>query len=331
MAINIARRKFIAALGGTAFAWPLTARAQQSALPVIGFLHAADATGFDREMAGFRQGLHETGYDEGRNVAIEFRWAEGHYDRLPDMAADLVRRNVAVIVAAPTPTALAAKAATGTIPIVFELGIDPVAAGLVASLNRPGGNITGISNMSVALGAKRLEVMHQVVPDAKLLAVLVNPTNAGSTQTETDAARATQASLGIQVQFLPASTIGDIEAAFAKAVDLRVGGLVVGADPFFVSKHVEIAALAARYRVPTIDIQRDFATAGGLISYGADLAEAYRLTGTYVSRILKGEKPADLPVQQSTKVEMVINLKAAKALGVTFPLPLLGRADEVIE
>jgi putative ABC transport system substrate-binding protein len=331
MAIGIGRRQFITALGGATIAWPLAARAQQQALPVIGFLHAGVADGFAREIAGFRQGLHETGYDEGRNVAIEFHWAEGHYDRLPDMAADLVRRNVAVIVAAPTPTAIAAKAATSTIPIVFEIGIDPVASGLVASLNRPGGNITGIANMSVALVTKLLEVMHQVVPDTKLLAVLLNPTSEASAQIESDAARASQASLGIQVQFLPASTIGDIEAAFAKAVELHVGGLVVGADPFFVSKHMEIAALAARYRVPTIDIERDFATAGGLISYGADLADAYRLTGAYVSHILKGEKPADLPVQQSTKVEMVINLKAAKALGVIFPLPLLGRADEVIE
>jgi len=331
MSLDIGRRQFISALGGAAAAWPLAARAQQPALPVIGFLHAGVADGFVGEIAGFRKGLSETGYEDGRNVAIEFRWAEDHYDRLPDMAADLVRRNVAVIVASPTPPALAAKAATATIPIVFELGVDPVASGLVASLNRPGGNITGISNMSIALISKRIEVMHQVVPDAKLLAVLVNPTNAAATQTEIDDAQATQAPLGIQVQILQASTIGDIDAAFAKAVQLRAGALVISADPFLIGKYVEIATLAARHGVPTIHVQRNFVTSGGLISYGANLFDAYQLTGAYVGRILKGEKPADLPVQQSTKIEMVINLKAAKALGVTFPLPLLGRADEVIE
>jgi putative tryptophan/tyrosine transport system substrate-binding protein len=331
MPIDIARRQFISALGSVAVAWPLGARAQQPAMPVIGFLHGGVADGFTREMEGFRLGLKETGNDENRNVAIEFRWAEGHYDRLPGLVADLIRRNVAVIVASPTPPALAAKAATATIPIVFELGTDPVAAGLVTSLNRPGGNITGISNLSVALVSKRLEVMHQIVPDAMLFAVLLNPSNLATFQTETAFAREAAATLGIRVQFLEAGTSQEIEAAFAKAAELRAGALVIGADPFFVSMQNETAALAARYGLPTIDIQRGFVTAGGLISYGGDFVDAYRLAGVYTGRILKGEKPADLPVQQSTKIEMVVNLKAAKALGITIPLAVLGRADEVIE
>jgi putative tryptophan/tyrosine transport system substrate-binding protein len=325
------RREFISLLGGATVVWPIAARGQQSAIPVVGFLHAGVADRLPKELAGFRRGLSEAGYNEGRNIAIEFRWAEGHYDRLPDMAADLVRRNVAVIVAAPTPSALAAKAATATIPIVFELSIDPVTSGLVASLNRPGGNITGVANLGAALVAKRIEVMHQVVPDAKLIAVLVNPSNPTLNETEMEDALATQAPLGIQIQFLQARTISDIDEAFAKAVELHAGGLIIGADAFFVSKHVEIAALAARYGVPTIDIERGFATAGGLMSYGGDLVDAYHLTGVHAGRILKGEKPADLPVQQVVKVELVINLRTAKALGLTFPLSLLGRADEVIE
>jgi putative tryptophan/tyrosine transport system substrate-binding protein len=325
------RREFITLLGGAAVAWPLAARAQQPAMPVLGFLHGAVADGYTTETAGFRQGLREAGYNEGQNVAIEYRWAEGHYERLPDLAADLVRRNVAVIVAASTPAALAAKAATATIPIVFEIGVDPVASGLVASLNRPGGNITGIVNLSPAAFAKRIEMMHQILPDAKIIAVLLNPGSPTTSDATMTAARAAQAPLGIQVQFLQARTTSDIEAAFAKVVELKAGALVIDADPFFVSKQNETAALAARYGVPTIDIQRGFVTAGGLMSYGGDLVDAYRLTGGYAGRILKGEKPADLPVQQSDKIQMAINLKTAKALGLTIPLPLIGRADEIIE
>jgi putative ABC transport system substrate-binding protein len=331
MAINISRRKFISAFGGTALAWPLAARAQQPAMPVIGFLHGGVADGFAREVEGFRLGLKETGIEENRNVAIEFRWAEGHYDRLPGLVADLIHHEVAVIVASPTPPALAAKAATATIPIVFELGTDPVAVGLVTSLNRPGGNITGITNLSVALVGKRLEVMHQIVPDAKLIAVLSNPSNLATFQSETDFAREAGATLGVRIQFLEASTSQEIEAAFAKAVETHAGALVIGADPFLISQQNETAGLAARYGVPTIDVQRGFVTSGGLISYGGDFVDAYRLAGGYTGRILKGEKPADLPVQQSTKIEMVVNLKAAKALGIIIPLALLGRADEVVE
>jgi putative ABC transport system substrate-binding protein len=300
-------------------------------MPVIGFLHAGTAEGLAKETAGFREGLREAGYSDGEDVAIEYRWAEGQYDRLPELAADLVHRHVAAITAAPTPAALAAKRATDTIPIVFEIGADPVHSGLVASLNRPSGNVTGIANLSVALTAKRIEMMHQVMPDAKLIAVLVNPDNPNIIATEMDDARAAQSSLGIQIQFLEARGVGDIDAAFAKVVELRASALVVGADPLFNSKSEEIAGLAARYRVPTIDVLREFVVAGGLMSYGADRVDAYRLQGVYTGRILKGEKPADLPVQQSTKVEMLINLKTAKTLGLVFPLPILGRADEVIE
>src|SRR5271155_3725562 len=266
------RRNFIKAIAGSAAAWPLAALGQQqAAMPLIGFLHAGVADSFPKELSAFRQGLSEAGYNEGRNLAIEFRWAENHNDQLPVMAADLVRRNVAVIVAAPTAGALAAKAATSTIPIVFEMGFDPVASGLVASLNRPGGNITGIINLSAALISKRIEVMHQIVPAAELIVVLVNPTVPVLAEVERNDARATQGPLGIEIQFLQASTIEEIDAAFAKTVALKAGALVLGADSFFFNEHVEIAALAARYGVPTIDIERGFATAGGLISYGADL------------------------------------------------------------
>ena len=325
------RREFITAVGGAAATWPLAVRAQQSVMPVVGFLHGGLADGFTREAASFRKGLSEVGRVVGRNIEIEYRWAEGHYDRLPEMALDLVRRKVAVIAAAPTAPALAAKAATDTIPIVFELGVDPVAAGLVTSISRPSGNVTGIVNLSAALVGKRIEVMHQLVPDAKFIAMLVNPDNGPTFNTETVEAQAAQTPLGVQIQFLHATTGNEIEAAYAKAAKIRAGAIVVSSDPFFISKRADIAALASRYRLPTIHIYRSFAADGGLISYGADLVDAYRLTGVYAGRIVNGEKPTDLPVQQSTKVEMTINLKAAKALGLTVPLPLLGRADEVIE
>jgi putative ABC transport system substrate-binding protein len=324
------RRRDVIPLIGSVFAWPLAARAQQPA-PVIGSLQAGIADRFVKQVIAFRQGLSETGFEEGRNVSIEYRWAEGHYDRLPEMAADLVRRNVAVIYAAPTPATLAAKGATRTIPIVFELGLDPVASGIVTSLNRPGGNITGVVNLAPTLVGKRIEIMHQIVPSSKVIAVLLNPTNTAVSNTETRDALAIQEPLGIQVELLRASTLADIEAAFVRANELKAGALVLGADPFFLSQNVETATLAVRYRIPTINIDRSFVDAGGLISYGADLVDANHLTGTYVGRILKGVKPADLPVAESTKVEMAINLKVAKSLCVTFPIPLLGRADQVIE
>jgi putative tryptophan/tyrosine transport system substrate-binding protein len=326
---DIRRRSFLTLLGGAA-AWPLAAHAQQASVPVIGFLLPSSPEGYTRHVSGFRQGLSEAGYNEGHNVAIEYRWAEGHYDRLPAMAADLVRRNVAVIVAAALPPTFAAKQATDTVPIVFEAGADPVRLGLVASLNRPGGNITGIVNLSNTLVVKRVELMHEVVPNAQTLAVLLNPDNQNF-QALQDDVRGAQKSLAVDIAFLQARTLDEIDAAFAKAVELRAGGLIIGADPYFNSKGLEIAAVAKRYNLPASFDVSEFAAAGGLMSYGADLFDAYRLAGIYAVRILKGEKPAELPVQQSTKVEMTINLKSAKALGLTISLPLLGRADEVIE
>jgi ABC-type uncharacterized transport system substrate-binding protein len=326
------RREFITLVGGSAAAWPFAARAQQPAMPAVGFLHGGRASGFSEAQAtAFREGLGETGYSEGRNVQIEYRWAEGHYDRLPDLAADLVRRNVAVIAAASTPAAMAAKAATATVPIVFQFGIDPIAAGFVSSLNRPGGNVTGIFNLSVGLIAKRLEVMHQVVPETKLIAVLVNPGAAAIAASEKNNIANARATLGVQLELLEASTLTAIETAFAKAVELRAGALVIGSDPFFTGAPGEMAGIAMRYGVPSIHPHRGFVAARGLISYGSDLLDSYRLAGIYVGRILKGEKPAELPVQQSTKVEMAINLKTAKSLGLTMPTALLVRADEVIE
>jgi putative ABC transport system substrate-binding protein len=330
MAIDIRRRRFISALGGGMIAWPLAASAQQPGIPVIGFLHAGSADGYASEMAAFQRGLRETGLIEGQNVAIEFNWVEGHYDRLPELASDLVRRHVAVIVAATMPVVVVVKQATDTIPIVFEFGGDPVHFGLVTSLNRPGGNVTGIVNLSNSLVPKRVELMHAVVPNAALIAVLLNP-DSPNARLQMDDVQEAQKLLGIQIQFLQARAMGDIDAAFAKVEELRAGGLVIGADPYLTSNWEKIAALATRYGVPTSHERRDFVAAGGLMSYGADLAEAYHLAGIYTGRILKGEKPADLPVQQSTKVELSLNLKTAKALGITFPLTLLARADEVIE
>jgi putative ABC transport system substrate-binding protein len=324
------RRELIAGITGAAVAWPLAVLAQQPALPVIGFLLPSDAEGYAVMTSGFRRGLAEAGYVEGQNVEIDYRWAEGHYERLPAMASDLVRRNVALIATAAIPAAFAAKGATQTVPIVFECGADPVRIGLVDSLNRPGGNITGVVNLSNALVVKRVEVLHEIVPNARTLALLLNPDNQ-SFQGLTEEARRAQIPLGINIEFLHARTIDEIDAAFAKAVALRVGGLIVAADAFFTSKAKETAAFALREHMPTSHEVPEFAVAGGLMSYGADLGDAYRLAGLYAARVLKGEKPAELPVQQTTKVKMTINLKSAKALGLTVPLPLLGRADEVIE
>jgi putative ABC transport system substrate-binding protein len=280
----------------------------------------------------FHQGLSQTGFVEGRNVAIEYRWANGQYDRLPALAADLVRRQVAVIASTGgTPAALAAKAATATIPIVFQVGVDPVEVGLVASLNRPGGNVTGVTNLNLEVGPKRLELMHELVPTATIMVLLINPTSSRLAETLTRDALAVARTLGLQLQVLSASTEQDFETVFSTLVQLRAAGLVIGPDAFFTSRSKQLAALTLRHAVPTIHSTREFATAGGLMSYGANLADSYRQAGIYVAKILKGARPADLPVVQSAKVELVVNLETAKALGITIPPLIMERADEVIE
>jgi putative ABC transport system substrate-binding protein len=324
------RREFIKGIVGSAATWPPVARAQQAAMPVVGYLSSVGHDDRPNVDDAFRRGLTETGLVEGQNVVIEYRWAEGHYDRLPAMAAELVRRHVAVIAAVPFPAARAAKAATSNIPIVFEIGVDPISTGLVASLNRPGGNVTGIFNLSIGLLAKRIEIMHQVAPNAGLIAVLINPANPNAEMLINEA-QGTQTQLGIPTQILRASSLDEIGAAFAAAGELKVGALVFGGDPYLNSQPAQIAGLAARHNMPVCGDVAELPRAGGLMSYGSEQADAYRLAGTYAGRIVKGEKPADLPVQQSTKIEMVVNLKTAKVLGITMPLPLLGRADEVIE
>ena len=327
---DMKRREFILALGGAAAVWPLAARAQQPAMPVIGFLNQESAELTALMVAGFRKGLSETGFVENQNVAIEYRWAEGRYERLTQLAADLVNRKVAVIAAAYFPATLAAKAATSTIPIVFISGVDPIAAGLVTSLNRPGGNLTGVSNFSTSLTAKRLELLHQVVPRADTIAVLVNSTSPAAQTIHAEARSAAQA-LGLRVHVLGASTEDEIDAAFAAVPQRGAGGLLVAGDAYFNSRRAQLIALAARYRIPANYDRKEIAIDGGLMSYGMNNVDLYRQFGIYTGQILKGAKPADFPVQQPTKVELVVNLKTARSLGLELPTSVLLSADEVIE
>jgi ABC-type uncharacterized transport system substrate-binding protein len=326
------RRKFITLLGGAATAWPLAARAQQPNVPVIGFLHPGSPEAFANPVAVFRKGLSETGYVDGQNVTIEYRWAHNDYDQLSGLAADLVRRRVAVIVTLiGTGSALAAKAATTTIPIVFSAGTDPVQAGLVTALNRPGGNVTGIVGLTAELGAKRLGLLHELLPGAARFAVLVNPKNRVSTETLIKDVQSAAATIGRQIEVFTASTNRDIDTAFPSLVQKRADVLMVGADPMFVDRRVQLATWAARYMLPAVAAGREFAEAGILMSYGASNTDRYRQVGIYAGRILKGEKPADLPVMQSTRFELVINVQTAKVLGLDIPATMLARADEVIE
>ena len=325
------RREFITLLGGAATACPLGARAQQTGMPVIGFLSSETPSGYAFRAAAFRQGLSEAGYVESRNVAIEYRWAEGHYDRLPALAADLVRRQVAVIAAAGTQSALAAKAATTTIPIVFSAAADPVAEGLVASLARPGGNATGVTNLGTELVQKQIEKLHQMVPTATVIAALVNHTNPTLAEPATKGAQAAGRTLGLKIHIIQASTERDIDAAFATLFRLGAGALVVCPDTFFTSRRDQIAALSIRHAIPVIYHLRELPAAGGLMSYGPSATDGYRRVGIYAARILKGERPGDLPVQRATKFDLVINLTTAKVLGLEVPFYLQQLADEVIE
>jgi len=324
------RRDFIKVIGGGAAAWPLATRAQQPALPVIGYLAAGSDKAETQLVAVFVKGLAEAGYADGKTVQIEYRWAENQYDRLPSMAADFVRRQVAVIVATTTPAARAAKAATAAIPIVFTTIADTVQIGFVASLNRPGGNVTGATMLNVELGPKQLEMLHGAVPSATVIALLVNPTNPNA-ETQLKNTQEAAFRLGLRVHVLNASTERDFDAAFATLLELRAGALIIGQDVLFNNQSQQLAALTLRHAIPAIYPLREFAAAGGLISYGASRSDAWRQAGIYVGRILKGEKPAQLPVIQPTRFEFTINLKTAKALGLTVPSSILTSADEVIE
>jgi ABC-type uncharacterized transport system substrate-binding protein len=325
------RRDVIAFIGGTAASWPLATRAQQPATPIIGFLNSSSPDADGDRMQAFRRGLSGTGYVEGRNVAIEYRWADDKNDRLPSMAADLVRRGVSVIVTGGTPATLAAKAATTTIPIVFILSTDPVEAGLVTSLNRPGGNLTGVTGLNVELAPKKLELLHELLPSATSIALLVNPTNAVAAENQSRAVQTAARALGVQLHILHARTESDFDSIFSRLSELRADALVIGSDLFYTSHMQQLAALTVRHGVPSIYQFREFAAAGGLMGYGGSASDWGHQGGIQTGRILAGAKPADLPVQQAIKVELFINLKTARALGLTFPLTLLGRADEVIE
>ena len=324
------RREFVSLLGGTALAWPLVAHAQQPAMPVIGFLDTRSPDGMTDRLRAFREGLKDSGYVERENVAIEYRWAENQLDRLPELAAELVRRQVAVIAATSTYSAFAANAATTTTPIVFLVGEDPVRLGLVASLARPGGNLTGINNFAGELTVKRLELLREMVPGAARIAVLVNPANTTTETALSDAAAAARV-MGLQIQVLNASTSREIDAAFATFVRERPDAVFVGLDVFFISRRAQLVNLASRHALPATYPLREFAEVGGLMSYGTNIADTFRHIGVYAGRILKGAKPADLPVVQSTKFELVINAWSARMLGLTVPTTLLASADEVIE
>jgi len=326
------RRDFIKVIAGAAvMAAPFPARAQQPAMPAVGFLNTAAPQDYKRQVAAFLKGLGETGYVDGQNVTIDYRWAEGNNERLPALAADLIGRRVAVIAATSTPAAVAAKAATASIPIVFEVGADPVQLGLVDNLNRPSGNVTGVTQANVEMTPKRLQMLHELLPAVRVMALLVNPANEATTDTTIREVLTAARTLGIEVHVLKANVPRDIEAAFTKAVELRAGGMVVSGGPFFFSQSENLAARCLQHALPTIYQFRRFTAAGGLMSYGSEITEAYRLAGVYIGRVLKGDRPAELPVQQATKVELVVNLRTAKMLGITVPNTLIGRADEVIE
>jgi ABC-type uncharacterized transport system substrate-binding protein len=333
MPLIIGRRELIAALGGAAAAWPLAARAQQATMPVVGFLGAGSLENWLLYLAAFRKGLNEIGFVEGQNVGIEYRWAEGQYDRMPQLAADLGRRRVAVIAMPGSPPAAvrAVKAANAAIPIVFGIGDDPVKLGLVASLNRPGSNATGVHFFTTDVVAKRLALLHDLVPGAARVAALLNPTDAPRAEAVLRDLQAAARTIGVQLQVLKASTSGDIDAAFAALVRERAGALFVGPDAFFNNRRVQLANMAAHHSIPTAFAVREYVDAGGLMSYGTSLADMFRQTGVYTGRILKGAEPADLPVLQSTKFELVINAQTARMLGLTVPASLLSLADEVIE
>jgi putative tryptophan/tyrosine transport system substrate-binding protein len=330
--VIVRRRDFIRIVAGSAAVLPLAARAQQSAMPVVGLLGATTAQGYAAQLAAFRQGLSEAGFVEGRDVIIEYRWANDQYDRLQELAADLVSRRVAVIATiGGNAASVAARAATKTIPVVFHGSLDPIKAGFVASLNHPGGNATGVITLNVDTGRKRLELIHEVVPAVTTIGLLLNPTNKMVTEVQSKDLQTAARELALQVRVLNASTERDFENLFADLKQKQIGSLVIGTDGFFVAHSEQLAALSVRYGIPAVFQYRAFAAAGGLLSYGGSVTDSYRLSGVYAGRILKGEKPADLPVQQATKVELIVNLKTAKALGVTVPMSLLGRADEIIE